>query len=248
MAKTFEALMKAEKEHQIRPEEAKIFDFKPQAKSIPLTYKLPPQVVEEYQRMKHLILNTDYERKIKTILFSSAKGEEGTSTTLRNFAITLASGGDKVLLVDANLRNPILHDLFNIEKKIGLTELLNSGGNLTDTIKKTVVQNLQVITSGAPHSNPSSVLESRLLFSLITQMKDQADWILFDCAPINSFNDSATLAAKMDGIILVVQAENTRWEVAQNAKEHIKSDKVKLLGVVLNRRKMYIPDWAYKII
>ncbi len=106
MAKTFEALMKAEKEHQIGPEETKVFDIKPQAKPLPISLKLPPQVVEEYQRMKHLILNANPERKIKTILFASAKEGEGTSTTLRNFAITLASGGDTVLLVDANLRNP----------------------------------------------------------------------------------------------------------------------------------------------
>ena len=69
MAKTFEALQKAEKEHQIRPEEAKIFDLRPPAKSLPLSYKLPPQVAEEYQRMKHLILNANPEKKIKTILF-----------------------------------------------------------------------------------------------------------------------------------------------------------------------------------
>ncbi len=66
--------------------------------------------------------------------------------------------------------------------------------------------------------------------------------------PINSYNDSNTLAAKMDGVIMVVEAENTRWEVAQSAKERIESDKVKILGVVLNRRKMYIPDWAYKLL
>ena len=117
MAKTFEALMKAEREHQIRPEESKVFDIKPQANPLPLNYKLPPQIVEEFQKMKHLILNADTAREIKTLLFASAKQGEGTSITLRNFAITLASGGETVLLVDANLRNPVLHNFFNVDKR-----------------------------------------------------------------------------------------------------------------------------------
>ena len=64
----------------------------------------------------------------------------------------------------------------------------------------------------------------------------------------NSSNDSCTLATKMDGVMMVIEAENTRWEVARSAKDRIESEKVKLLGVVLKRRKMYIPDWAYKML
>ena len=79
-------------------------------------------------------------------------------------------------------------------------------------------------------------------------MKLQADWVLFDSPPINVYNDASALAAKMDGVVMVVQAENTRWEVAQSAKKKIKNAKVSLLGVILNRRKMHIPDWAYKML
>ncbi len=248
MAKTFEAFLKAEKEHHFGPTETKVFDIKRQAKPLPLGYKLPPQVSEEYQRMKHLILNSNPARTIKTLLFASAKEGEGTSTTLRNFAVTLASGGDSVLLVDANLRNPTLHDLFNVEKKDGLTELLSGKNSLSEVIKNTKIDNLSIITSGIPHSNPSSVLESAVLAPATEQMKERANWILFDAPPINTYNDSNTLAGKMDGVIMVVQAENTRWEVAQSAKERIESDTVKILGVVLNKRKMYIPEWAYKLL
>ena len=249
MAKTFEALMKAEKEHQIRPEEAKVFDIRPQAQiSIPKNYKLSPQVAEEYHRMKHLILNANPDRKIKTVLFSSSREGEGTSTVTRDFAITLASTGDTVLLVDANVRNPVLHDLFNLEKRTGLTELLTGGNSLTDAIKKTEIPNLSVITSGVPPSNASSIFQSKLLDSLLEQMKQQADWVLFDAPPIHSYNDASTLAGKMDGVIMVLQAESTRWEVAQSARERIESEKVKILGAVLNRRKMYIPQWAYRML
>lgn len=249
MAKTFEALMKAEKENQIRPEEAKVFDLKPQPKPhIPENFKISPQIVEEYHRMKQHILSSSPAKKIKTLLFSSSTKGEGTSTVLINYAITLASGGDKVLLVDANLRNPTLHDLFNVEKKSGLTDLLLANNTLKEVIKNTQIKNLFIITSGTPHSNPYSIFESQSLDTFIEQMKTQANWVLFDSPPINSYNDSSTLAAKMDGVVMVVQAENTRWEVAQSAKERIENDKVKIMGAVLNRRKMHIPEWAYKML
>ena len=196
--------------------------------------------------MKHLILNADTAREIKTLLFASAKQGEGTSITLRNFAITLASGGETVLLVDANLRNPVLHNFFNVDKKNGLTELLLGKKDLSEVIKQTKINNLSIITSGAPHSNPPSILESLLLATVTQQMKEHANWILFDSPAINHFNDSNALAIKLDGVVMVVQAESTRWEAAQSAKERIESDAVKLLGVVLNRRKMYIPEWIYK--
>ena len=249
MARTFEALLKSKEDNHIRPEEAKAFDLTPHHKvHIPLNFKIPPQIAEEYYRMKQLIRHANPERKITTLLLSSSKAGEGTSTVLRTFAITLASSGDRVLVVDANLRNPTLHSLFNVEKKNGLTELLINRNTLPDAIKKTQIKHLSIITSGIPHSNPSSVLDSSSLASVIEQMKEHYDWILFDSPPINACNDSSTLASKMDGAVMVVQAENTRWEVAQRARERIESDKVKILGVVLNRRKMYIPDWAYKLL
>lgn len=249
MARTFEALMKAEKENQIGPEESRVFDLRPQAQiSIPRNYKLPPRVAEEYHRMKQLILNSSPDRKIKTVLFSSSREGEGTSTVTRDFAINLASTGDTVLLVDANVRNPVLHNAFNLEKRAGLTELLIGGKALAETINKTEIPNLSIITSGVPPSNPSSVFQSKLLDSLLEQMKQQADWVLFDAPPIHSYNDASTLAGKMDGVIMVLQAESTRWEVAQSAKERIEQDKVKILGAVLNRRRMYIPEWVYRML
>jgi capsular exopolysaccharide synthesis family protein len=178
---------------------------------------------------------------------SPTKGE-GTSTVLTNFAITLATGGDTVLVVDANHRNPSLHNTLNVEKKGGLTELLHDKYHMRAVIKKTQIKNLSVITSGIPLSNPFSIFDSIALDNLITQMKLQADWVLFDSPPINVYNDASALAAKMDGVVMVVQAENTRWEVAQSANKKIKNAKVNLLGVILNRRKMHIPDWAYKML
>lgn len=249
MAKTFEALMKAEKEDQIRPEETKTFELKPRSKPhIPMEFKLPHQIAEENHKMIHHLLSSVVDRKIKTLLFSSSTEGEGNSTVLSNFAITLASDGDKVILIDANLRNPALHDLFSLDKKGGLTELLLEDNSLKDVIKQTRLKNLSVITSGIPHTNPFSIYKSQLLDSIIEQLKTHYDWVLFDSPPITTYNDSTSLAGKVDGVLMVVQAEKTRWEVAQSAKERIENGKAKILGVVLNKRKKHIPNWAYKLL
>ena len=249
MAKTFEALIKAEKGNQINGEEIKVLDIKPRPKvHMPVSFKAYPQVVEEYHRMKRTLLATDPDGKIKTILFLSSTTGEGTSTVLTNFAITLATGGDSVLVVDANHRNPSLHNTLNVEKKGGLTELLIDNYHIRAVIKKTQIRNLSVITSGIPPSNPFSLFESNTMDYLIAQMKTQADWVFFDSSPISVFNDASPLAAKMDGVVMVVEAENTRWEVAQSARERMKNGKINLLGVILNRRKMHIPDWAYRLL
>ena len=249
MANTFEALRKAEKEDQIRPEKAKEFELNPRPKPhIPVESKLPHQIAEEYRRLKHYLLSSVVDRKIKTLLFSSSTEGEGNSTVLSNYAITLASDGDKVILIDANLRNPAFHDLFSLDKKGGLTELLLEEKSLNDVIKQTRLKNLSVITSGIPHTNPSSIYKSQLLDSIIEQLKAHYDWILFDSPPINTCNDSTSLAGKVDGVMMVVQAEKIRWEVAQSAKERIENGKSKILAVVLNRKIMHIPNWVYKML
>lgn len=210
---------------------------------IPVDLKLSHHVSKEYLSLRQNLISSATAKKIRTILFcSSAKGE-GNSTVLSNFAITLASIGNNVLLVDANLRDPSLHDLFKLDKKDGLTELLLEEKTLDDVIKQTELEHLSVITSGVSHTNPFT---SQSLNSFIEKAELFFDWILFDCPPIHSCNDSRTLAGKMDGVVMVTQAESTRWEVAQSAKEIIENEKIKVLGVVLNRRKWHIPDWVYK--
>ncbi len=249
MAKTYEALMKAEKAKEIRPEEIKVFDIKPKPKvSLPVSLKIPFQIEEEYHRMKHKISIALPEIKKKALLFSSTSEGEGTSSIILGFATTIAKGNEKVLLVDANIRSPSLHDFLNLEKKTGFVELVLGECSLRDVMKETSHSNLSVITAGILHSNPFSLFESAVLTTLIDQMKAEADWVLFDSPPINTYIDSIALASRMNGVVLVVQAEKTRWEVAQTAKTRIETAHGEILGVILNRRKMYIPAWAYNLL
>ena len=206
-----------------------------------------PTMVEECHRMRLQIRASEGNRKIKTLLFASATEAEGTTTVAINFARTLATAGESVLLVDANLRSPSLHQAFNLEQRNGLSELFQVKKSLSDVIKKTIVANLSVITSGAPHPNPFSLFGADSIEPIVDMMKEQADWVLFDAPPVNAYNDSTSLAEKTDGVVLVVEAEKTRWEVAQKARRQLEQCGVRILGAVLNRRQMRIPGWAYRM-
>jgi len=251
MAKTFEALMKAEEESQKRHDKIIAFEPKPDVRK-PRTggeerrFKIYRLTWEQCGQIKHNILRSTSGKNIKTLLFSSPTQGEGNSTVLINFAMSLTLEGERVLLVDSNLRNPSLHHVFNLEKENGFAELILGRASLKDVIKETLFDNLFVITCGMDHFSPSSVFKSNSLDVRIEEMKTQADWIIFDAPQINTYDDPITLASKVDGVVMVVEAEKTRWEVAQLAKQRIENGRGKILGVVLNKRQLHIPDWLYK--
>jgi len=247
MGKLYEVLKKAEADKQFQSKELKSPDRVIYPKPNP-SQKLNgfPTMFEECQRMKLLLQTAKADEKVKTIVFSSSLQGEGTSTVLINFAKTVAATGESVLLVDANLRKPTLHEAFNIEQSWGLSDLLQGKSSVNDIIKKTKIPNLSVITCGSPNRpNPLAMFLDDSIDAFIGEIKEQADWVLFDTPPLNSYNGAISLAAKTDGVVLVVEAEKTRWEVAQKACRQLEEGGIRVLGAVLNRRKMYIPDWFY---
>jgi len=201
--------------------------------------------------MKHRILHSDPNLMMKAILFSSPGRGEGNSTVLIHFAQTLAAEGNRVLLVDGNLRDPSLHKAFHLPQENGLTELLFSRSpfrNIGHFLKQTNLDNLWLITSGNAYPNPVSILESSYLEMLIDEVKGHWDWVLFDSPSVTSCSDSVALARKVDGVVLVVQAEKTRWEVVQEVQGRLEHGGGRILGIVLNKRRFHIPNWLYKSI
>jgi len=240
MAKTYEALMKAEEEAQKRQVDIR----GPSSNDGGLLSEGHGLTSEEYYRLKLNILRMGKEGKIKALLFSSPTKGEGASTVLADFGIFLAGQGEKVLLVDANLQSPSLHQRFHLEMENGLADLMLGKAKLPEVVKKTTLENLWVIPSGTAHSNPLffKSLESHHMHT----MREGVDWLLFDAPPINHFDEALALLEKVDGVVMVLQAEKTRWEVAQSAKQRLEDSGGKILGVVLNKRKFYIPSWLYK--
>jgi protein-tyrosine kinase len=247
MGKTYEALMKAERDHQLRREELAQFEPKVSLQPyMPLRLSVSAQVSEEYQRLRHNLRSLVPEAKSKVLMFVGSTQGEGTSTVVATFGTILASSGERVVLVDANLRRPSLHDMFSVDRAGGLSDLLLGSAPVKHVMKKTRFDSLLIVTSGLPTSNPALILGSKNLCSTVEQIKSESEWVLLDAPPVNDYNDALAFCSEIDGAIFVVQAEKTKWEVALRAKQRLDDAKTTVVGVVLNRRKLYIPEWLYR--
>lgn len=172
----------------------------------------------------------------QAVLVSSASPEEGKSTTVANLAVAIAQTGQRVIVVDSDLRRPSLHRFFELSNAAGLTSTLLSGDvDLGRFLQPTSFKNLQVLTSGPLPPNPSELLSSRRMDAAVATLRREADIVLFDSPPALAVADASILAAKVDGTLLVVDAGRTRAMAVRRAAEALGRSKTKPLGATLNK-------------
>jgi capsular exopolysaccharide synthesis family protein len=212
------------------------------------------------------------DREVKTILMTNlglANGRVSTSSgsaTLVNLALLLAEDGKRVLLVDANIRNPVIHESVGLARAPGLTEALAEGVDWREYVRTATdlmmgplgiervlhtpeLDLFDVLTAGGPSGNPSKLLQSERLGELIGRMRATYDYVLVDAAPILSVADSLVLGAKVDGVVLLCQDTRTSQAVWQRTKGVLAHARAVLLGVVLTNAKAealrdYAGDYA----
>jgi capsular exopolysaccharide synthesis family protein len=207
--------------------------------------EVPYQLHEANLQLKKKILSASPD--VKSIVFSSAKHGEGTSTISAYFALSLNKEGDsRILAIDANLRNPVFHKVFGVQNGKGLAELLTNEMDINSAIQATSYRNLLVMSAGRCTQNPAHKFENKRLKGIIGELKAEFDFLIFDSAPILPYSDTQVLAPKLDGVILIVKAEQTRWEVVQKAKEELEKSGAHILGAVLNQRHYHIPEFIYR--
>ncbi len=179
----------------------------------------------------------------RLLAVTSAHAGEGVSTVAANLAITLARHGDqRVLFVDMNLGRPAANSIFGIQRGPGVAEILVDGEGNTATVE----QNLYVLPAGQAETGRGADLMSQRFDHLLDIVRDKDyAYVVFDVPSVSEGTTTARLAGLMDGIILVTEAERVRWEVALRAKHLLTEAKGNLLGVVLNKRRYYVPDWLY---
>ncbi|MEW5987144.1 MAG: CpsD/CapB family tyrosine-protein kinase [Chloroflexota bacterium] len=189
-------------------------------------------VSEAYRTLRTNLSFYSLDKPLQTLVVTSPAPGEGKSTTIANLAVAMAQGGRRTILVDCDLRRPSLHTLFNLGNDFGFTTLLLDEKG-APPLQKTPVDNLWLLTSGPKPPNPADLLGSRQVDRLIATLKEQADMILFDVPPVIAVTDAAVLGAKVDGVLLVVNAGKTRRDHAQRAKELLEKAKVRIVGVAL---------------
>ncbi|MBS4218980.1 CpsD/CapB family tyrosine-protein kinase [Bacillus sp. FJAT-49711] len=212
-----------------------------------LIAKLNPKspVSEQYRTIRTNIQFSAVDEDIRTLMVTSSGPGEGKSTTTANLAVVFTQQGKKVLLVDADMRKPTVHYTFGMTNTYGLTNVLTRQMELNEAVKTTDIPTLDILTSGPIPPNPAELLSSKAMKDFFERSKDQYDMVIFDTPPVLAVTDAQVLANQCDGTILVVSSGKTEFESAQKTKDLLVSAKAKLLGVVLNNKKIEKNDYYY---
>lgn len=191
-------------------------------------------VAESYRVLRTNIQFASVDKPVKVIAVTSSCPEEGKTTTIANLAITFAQSGSSVLLLDADLRKPRVHKSFGLTNNTGMTTVLAQHIDYKKCIAAARVDNLYILTSGPIPPNPSELLTSNAMKSLIEKLREDFDIILLDTPPVGIVTDAAILSTIADGTILVVSSGKVEIGAAQRAKELLQKVNANILGVVLN--------------
>lgn len=190
-------------------------------------------LVEPY-RMLFKNLEFRSREKLQIIVVSSTLSGEGKSIVASHLAATSAMLSRRTLLIDADLRRPVQHILFNLASHTGITDVLESRRTLQQAVQATEVDYLDVLTCGELHPRPSQLLDSAAMKSLIAEAAADYDVVIIDTAPISACADAATLGRQSDGIMLVTRPNITIKEVLQRAVSELTHNQIPVLGVVVN--------------
>ncbi|MDY6901224.1 MAG: polysaccharide biosynthesis tyrosine autokinase [Cyanobacteriota bacterium] len=190
-------------------------------------------LVEPY-RMLFKTLEFRNDDELQKIVVSSTISGEGKSVVVSHLAAVSAMLSRKTLVIDADLRRPVQHTLFNLPPKPGITEIIEGRRSFDDAIQKTDVDNLDVLTCGELHGRPSQLLESVEMKSILEEAAKKYDLVIIDTPPISACADAATLGKQGDGVVLVTRPSFTNKEMLRKAVSELSGNHIPILGVVVN--------------
>ena len=168
------------------------------------------------------------------MVITSSGPAEGKSTTAANLAIVFAKSGQRVLLVDADMRKPTVDQTFHLPNVRGLSTVLSTNQSVLESCQPTFVDNLDVLTSGPKPPNPSELIDSKRMDQVKMELKQVYDFIIFDMPPVITVTDAQIMSSKVDGTLLVVRENETSKESIAKAKEALCLVQARVLGVVYN--------------
>lgn len=189
---------------------------------------------EAYRTLRTNVRFTLRGNGCKKICITSGAAGEGKSITLLNFAISVGEAGQKVLLIDADMRRPALARLVMEKATPGLSNVLAGLVTSEEAIHKEVHKNLDIIFSGDTPPNPSELLGGERLQEMMEELAPQYDFILIDTPPVNVVSDACIVADVVDGVLLLVRQDSSKKEAVRRAVEQLRLTGAKLLGFILN--------------
>jgi polysaccharide biosynthesis transport protein len=202
-------------------------------------------LAEAYRQLRTSILLSTAGHAPKSLLITSSLPSEGKTTTATNTAVSLAQTGAKVLIIDADMRRPRLHSIFNVPNGEGLSTLLSSESTEADisrVVKVDEGMKMHVLTSGPIPPNPAELIGSEQMATLLKRLQKHYSHVVIDSPPITSFTDGVLIASMVDGVILVVHSGKSSRQVVKRAKQLLHDVGSRILGVVLNNVNLRSQD------
>lgn len=213
-----------------------------------LLTQVPPQSprAESFRQIRTNLQFAHVSHSSKTVLVTSSVPGEGKSTTAINMAIAIAQAGQRVALVDADLRRPMVGDYLGLERAAGLTTVLVGNGELDELIQPWGNDELYVLTSGKIPPNPSELLGSDAMKAVIARLEEDFDSVIIDAPPLLPVTDASVLAQRVGGVVLVVGSQQVKASDLEKSLSALEMVEAELLGVVLNKLPSKGPDaYAY---
>lgn len=195
-------------------------------------------ISEAYRTLRTNLLFTTPDQPKKVLMVTSSGPKEGKSTTVANLAITFAQMGNRTLLIDADLRRPILHKLFGLDRKTGLTNILVGRSTLEEAVKvMDDLPHLELLSCGILPPNPAELLAAQKMRELLEYARTQYAVVLIDTPPTIAVTDASILASLVDGVLLVIRSGVTEKEAVARAFDQLKKVNAPIMGAVLNSIK-----------
>lgn len=212
-----------------------------------LITKLNPRspISEQYRTIRTNLQFSSVDETLQSILITSPNAAAGKSITSANVAIVYAQQGKKTLLIDADLRKPTVHYTFRLDNLRGLSNVLVGDSTIEDSIEKSDVDNLDILSCGPIPPNPSELLASKRMQDVLENAKQLYDFIIFDTPPALAVTDAKILANIVDGSLIVYRSGVTEMEEAERTADLMKDSKARLLGAVLNDRTKENSNYYY---
>lgn len=211
-----------------------ITDSEAVARDLHVFHEPRSMVAECTRAIRTNLLFMSPDKPSKRMLVTSSGPQEGKSTTVINLGVAMAQSGNRVLVVDTDMRRPRLHKAFGVPNDVGVSSIVVGEGKLDDAVKSTEVPGLFVLPCGPVPPNPAELLHTAAFSQLLEQLDGRFDRVVFDSPPVGAVADAVVLATRVDGVVMVLKAGKTRKDVGVRTVRALRDVKANLYGAVLN--------------
>jgi capsular exopolysaccharide synthesis family protein len=196
---------------------------------------VPSNFSESFRAMRTNMLFSSADEGSRSVVVTSTGPGEGKTVVATNIAVALAQAGQRVLLVDADMRKPRVHVVFEKPREPGLSNVLVGNAKASEAVHTTAVPGLWVMPAGLQPPNPAELLGSKRFKDFLSSLAEHFDWVIVDTPPVMAVTDSSIVSHLATGVLFVVGAEMTNHHAAQRALEQLEHARAKFIGAVLNR-------------